>query len=353
MELCHATASTMAFQVTIEPSRHSYEAGPDKTILESALDAGFTLPYGCRNGACGTCKGKLVSGKIDYGKYQDGALSEDEKRQGLALFCCAKPRSDIAIECREVGAVKDIPIRTLPCRVQAMEHPAPDVMVLHLKLPTNERLQFLAGQYIEFLLKDGKRRAFSLANAPHDDQLLQLHLRLAPGGQFTEHVFHSMKERDILRFEGPHGSFYLREESGKPIVFVAGGTGFAPIKGVIEHALHIHSARPMTVYWGARRPDGLYMHDLAQAWQREHAHVKYVPVLSDALPEDHWTGRRGLAHRAVMEDFPDLSRHQVYVCGAPAMVDAAKRDFVAVCKLPPEEFFADAFTFAADKVAAA
>jgi len=342
----------MPFQVTIEPSHHSYQADSSQTILESALDAGFTLPYGCRNGACGTCKGRVVDGEIDYGKHQDSALSEDEKRLGLALFCCARPLSDITIECREVGTVKDIPVRTLPCRVQTMTHPAADVMVLRLKLPVNERLQFLAGQYLEFLLKDGKRRAFSLANAPHDDEFLELHVRLAPGGQFTEHVFHGMKERDILRFEGPRGTFYLREESGKPIVFVAGGTGFAPIKGIIEHALHTRITRPMTLYWGARRPADLYLNDLPLKWQREHPHFRYVPVVSDATPEDAWTGRTGLVHHAVMADFPDLSGHQAYVCGAPAMVEAAKRDFEAACGLLPDEFFADSFTFAADKVAA-
>jgi len=342
----------MTFQVTLEPSNHKYLADPEKSILESALDAGFTLPYGCRNGACGSCKGKLVSGDVDYGKYQDSALSDDDRRQGLALFCCARPQSDIVIECREVGTVKDIPIKTLPCRVQKIDLVAPDVMALQLKLPANERLQFLAGQYIEFLLKDGRRRAFSLANAPHDDELLQLHVRLAPGGAFTEHVFHGMKEKDILRFEGPHGTFFLREDSNKPIVFVAGGTGFAPIKAMIEHALHTRLMRPMTLYWGARRPVDLYQHSLAVRWQREHPHFSYVPVLSDALPEDGWSGRTGLVHRAAMKDFADLSYHQVYVCGAPAMVDAAQRDFVEGCGLPVDEFFADSFSFAADKVSA-
>jgi CDP-4-dehydro-6-deoxyglucose reductase len=341
----------MSFQVTIEPSHHRYQAEEGQTILQSALDAGFTLPYGCRNGACGSCKGKLVSGEVDYGNHQDTALSDDDKRLGYALFCCARPRCDIVIECREVGAVKDIPIRTMPCRVQRMRRLADDVMVIDLKLPANERMQFLAGQYVEFLLKDGKRRAFSIANAPHDDEFIQIHVRLAPGGQFTEHVFHGMKERDILRFEGPHGNFFLREDSRKPVVFVAGGTGFAPIKGVIEHALHIRSERPMTLYWGARRSGDLYMNALAEAWQREHAGFRYVPVLSDARPDDHWTGRSGLVHRAVLEDFPDLSGHQIYVCGAPAMVDAARTDFVNR-GLPPDEFFADAFSFAADKVSA-
>lgn len=341
----------MTVQITIEPSQHRYSADPDKTILESALDAGFTLPYGCRNGACGSCKGKVLAGDVDHGDHQASALSEVEKQAGLALFCCARPLGDVVIECREVGAVKDIPIRTMPCRVQAISRAAPDVMVLQLKLPANERLQFLAGQYIEFLLKDGKRRAFSIANAPHDDQSLELHVRLVPGGSFTHHVFDGMKEKEILRFEGPHGSFYLREDSAKPIVFVAGGTGFAPIKGVIEHALHVQCTRPMTLFWGARRPVDLYMNDLALQWAREHPHFRYVPVVSDAQPEDHWSGATGLVHQQVMADFPDLSGHQVYVCGAPAMVDAARSDFSETCGLPPDEFFADAFTFAADKVA--
>jgi CDP-4-dehydro-6-deoxyglucose reductase len=216
-------------------------------------------------------------------------------------------------------------------------------MVLHLKLPANEKLNFLAGQFIEFLLKDGSRRSFSLANAPHDAELLQLHVRHVAGGKFTDHVFAKMKERDILRFEGPLGTFFLREDSDKPIVFVASGTGFAPIKAVIEHMRHKGITRPMTLYWGGRRPKDLYMNELAQSWP-----LKYVPVISEALPEDNWTGRTGFVHRAVMEDFPDLSGHQVYACGVPIMVDSARRDFTGVCRLPEEEFYADSFTTQAD-----
>jgi CDP-4-dehydro-6-deoxyglucose reductase len=225
---------------------------------------------------------------------------------------------------------------------------ADDVMVLHLKLPANERLQFLAGQYIEFLLKDGSRRAFSMGNAPHDDEFLQLHVRHVRGGQFTEHVFGKMKERDILRFEGPLGTFFLREDSAKPIVFVASGTGFAPIKSILEHAFRKGVQRPMTLYWGGRRPKDLYMSELPSRWASEHAHFRYVPVVSDALPEDAWTGRTGFVHRAVMEDFPDLSGHQVYACGVPVMVDSARRDFVQQCRLPELEFYADSFTTQAD-----
>jgi CDP-4-dehydro-6-deoxyglucose reductase len=263
----------------------------------------------------------------------------------MALFCCAKPLSDLVLEVREVGTARDIPVKILPCRVQQLERVADDVIVMSLKLPVNERLQFLAGQYIEFLLKDGKRRAFSIANAPHDDGFLQLHIRNVPGGEFTGHVFGAMKEKDILRFQGPYGSFFLREESSKPMILVAGGTGFAPIKSLVEHAIHQGIRRPMELYWGARDRAGLYLPELPLSWAREHGHIRYLPVLSDATSADAWTGRSGFVHRAVLEDHPDLSAFQVYACGAPAMIDAARADFAAA-GLPAEEFFADSFTFA-------
>jgi CDP-4-dehydro-6-deoxyglucose reductase len=336
-------------KVKVQPSGHEFSVEEGESVLTAALRQHLVLPYGCRNGACGSCKGKIVEGEVDYGVYQKKALTEADKAQGKALFCQAKPVSDLVIEARTIGAAKDIPIRTLPCRVQKMERLADDVMVLYLKLPANERLQFLAGQYIEFLLKDGSRRSFSMGNAPHDDELIQLHVRRVAGGQFTDHVFGKMKERDILRFEGPLGTFFLREDSQKPIVLVASGTGFAPIKSVIEHALHKGATRPMVLYWGGRRPKDLYMNALALGWASKHAReFRYIPVISDALPEDGWTGRTGFVHRAVMEDFPDLSAHQVYACGVPVMVDAAKRDFTRDCKLPEDEFFADSFTTQAD-----
>jgi CDP-4-dehydro-6-deoxyglucose reductase len=340
------------FKVTLQPSGHSFDVAEGESVLEAALRHGFILPYGCKNGACASCKGRIVSGEVDYGSYQAKALSDAEKAEGKALFCQAKPLSDLVIEARTVGAAKDIPVKTLPCRVQKLERLAEDVIVLELKLPANERLQFLPGQYIEFLLRDGSRRSFSMANAPEEDELIQLHVRHVAGGQFTDHVFGKMKERDILRFEGPHGTFFLREDSQKPIVFVASGTGFAPIKAILEHALRKGVARPMTLYWGGRRPKDLYLNELPVKWASEHANFKYVPVISDALPEDGWTGRAGFVHRAVMQDFPDLSGHQVYACGVPVMVDSARRDFIAQCKLPEDEFYADSFTTQADSAKA-
>ncbi len=342
------TLAATTKRITIQPSGHAYDANPDETILQSATLAGFGLPYGCRNGACGSCKGKIVEGQVDYGRHSPGTLTDEEKARGMALFCVAKPLSDVTIEVREVGAVKDLQVKILPCRINTVTQPADDVKVLSLKLPQNERLQFLAGQYIEFLLKEGRRRSYSMANAPHDDEFVQVHIRHMPGGHFTDQVFSKLKERDILRFEGPLGSFFLREESDKPIVMVASGTGFAPIKAIIEHMAHKGITRPTTLYWGGRRPQDIYMMDLCQQWAASMAHFTFVPVVSDALPEDGWNGRTGFVHRAVMADFADLSAHQVYVCGAPIVVDSARKDLVALCKLPEEEFFADSFTTEAD-----
>lgn len=334
----------MSFEIILQPSGHRYTAGDQQTVLSAALEAGFNLPYGCRNGACGACKGKVLQGAVDHGHYQPHALSDQEKAAGMALFCCARPLSDLQIACREVSAAGGLSPRVMPCRVQKLEHVAHDVIVMQLKLPSNERLQFLAGQYIEFLLKDGKRRAFSLANAPHDDACLELHLRLIPGGQFTNYVFNEMQEKTILRLEGPYGSFYLREDSDKPVLFIAGGTGFAPVKGIIEHALHHKLQRRMTLYRGALALRDLYLPALAERWQSAGL-LEYVPVLSAPMPEDNWTGRTGLVHLAALQDIGDLSGYQVYCCGAPAMVEAAHRDFVAA-GLPENEFFSDAFTFA-------
>jgi len=338
-------------KVTVQPSGQSFEVEEGEAVLTAALRQGVMLPYGCKNGACGSCKGKIVAGSVDYGHYHARVLTEEERAHGKALFCQAKPLGELVIECRTIGAAKDIAVKLLPCRVQKLDKVADDVMIVRLKLPANERLQFLAGQYIDFLLKGGERRSFSMANAPHADELVELHIRHVAGGNFTDHVFGKMKERDILRLEGPLGSFFLREDSAKPVVFVASGTGFAPIKSILESAFYKKVERPMVLYWGARRPKDLYLNALPEKWAREHANFRYVPVISEARPEDAWSGRGGFVHRAVMEDMPDLSGHQVYACGVPIMVDSARKDFIGKCALPEDEFYADSFTTQADLAA--
>lgn len=333
----------MSHQVTIQPSGHQFTVKPGETLLSAALNAGFALPYGCRNGACGACKGKVLAGSVDYGTFQEGALTHEDKLKGLALFCCARAESDLVIEVKEVGAAKDVPIKTLPCRIEKMEKLADDVMALWLKLPSNERLQFLPGQYIDFLLKDGKRRSFSLANAPEEDALLELHIRHVPGGHFTDHVFGAMKVKDIMRISGPYGSFFLRE-SDKPAIFLAGGTGFAPIKSILAHAFHHEVDRQFVLYWGAKALADLYLPSVPAQWQKTRGNFSFIPVLSDPRPADNWPGRTGFVHQAVLADFADLSGYEVYACGAPPMVAAARRDFAAR-GLPEDAFFSDSFEF--------
>jgi len=261
------------------------------------------------------------------------------------VFCQAVPKSDLVIEIKEIGALKDLVVKILPCRVAKMERLASDVMRLLLKLPQTERLQFVAGQYIDILLRDGRRRSFSLANAPHDDAFLELHVRWIENGSFTTQVFTQMKEKDLLRLEGPLGSFFLREDSVRPVVLVAGGTGFAPMKAMVEHAIASGSKRNIVLYWGARNLESLYLHNLAESWAATHANIRFVPVLSEPKAEDHWQGRTGFVHQAVADDYADLSGFDVYASGPPAMVDAGRAAFFGR-GLPEEQYFSDAFTFA-------
>ena len=350
----------MTFTVSIVPSGKTVSVDGETHILEAALKQGVVLPYGCKNGACGSCKARIVAGEIIQDPHQPSALSADEATRGYALLCCARAASDVTVEARVVAAVGEIPIRKLPCRVAAIDKVAPDVAVIRLQLPASERLQYLAGQYVDLLLRDGTRRSYSMAGAPGAADLLELHVRHMPGGKFTDSVFGAvepaLKVRDILRLEGPLGTFFLREDSDKPIVMVASGTGFAPIKAIVEHVRGLREAkgfdRPMTLYWGGRRPRDLYMNELCERWAAEMPRFKYVPVVSDALPEDGWRGRTGFVHHAAMADLPDMSGVQVYACGAPVVVDSSRDDFITRCGLPADEFYADAFVTAADAAAA-
>lgn len=342
----------MSFTVTLQPSLRTFEVATDEPILTAAIREGIGLPYGCKDGACGSCKSRLLEGRVTHGAHQAKALSEAEEASGLILTCCATPQSDCVVEARTVPGAGEFPILKMPGRVLSLERPAADVAIVRVQLPANQNFQFHAGQYIEFILRDGARRSYSMANAPHalgTPPAIELHIRHMPGGKFTDHVFGAMKEKDIVRMEGPFGSFFLRESSDKPMVLLASGTGFAPIKALVERLEHLGSTRPAVLYWGARRRGDLYLHDWAEAAAARLTWLRYVPVLSDATPEDAWTGRTGFVHQAVMADLPDLSGHQVYACGAPVMVASAQRDFVAACGLPADEFYADSFTSEADK----
>ena len=343
------TVAAPQFQITVQPSGRAFQAAAGEAILAAGIRQGIGLPYGCKDGACGSCKCKMLEGRVEHGPHQAKALSAEEEAAGLILTCCGVPLSDVVLESRQVTDESAYPIKRMPSRVISLEKKSQDVMLVKLQLPANDAMRYHAGQYIEFILRDGARRSYSMANAPHNGPGVELHIRHMPGGKFTDHVFNAMKEKEILRVEGPYGSFFLREDSDKPMVLLASGTGFAPLKAVIEHMQFKNITRPATLYWGGRRPSDLYMDEWVQGKLAEMPSLRYVPVVSNAMPEDNWTGRTGFVHRAVLEDFPDLSGHQVYACGAPIVVDSARHDYVSAAGLPPEEFFADAFTTEADK----
>ena len=338
----------MAYRVQIQPSGHRFEVRTGETLLDAALRQGLVLPYGCRNGNCGSCKGRVLAGQFTYaGGERPPGLDAAEAASGLALFCQAIPGSDMRIEAREIHSVGDLEVKTLPCRAEELRQAAHDVMVIRLKLPATERLQFLAGQYLEILLKDGRRRAFSIANPPHEDALIELHIRHVEGGTFTDHVFADMRARTLLRIQGPLGTFYLREDSDRPMLLIGGGTGFAPLKGMVEHAFHSGIQRPMHLFWGVRARRDLYMDELPTRWEAERANFQYTPVLSEPQPGDDWPGAAGTVVEAVLRRYPDLSGFDAYIAGPPAMCEAA-RDAFRTRGLPEDRMFSDAFEYAAD-----
>jgi len=345
----------MTFTITAQPSGRTFEAQPDETLLAAGIRQGVGLPYGCQDGACGACKCRMLAGSVTLGPHLPTALSDEERAQGYVLTCRSHPTSDVTLQAPQVTQAGELPVRKMPARVARLERLAHDVIRITLQLPAGEPLRYHAGQYLQFILPDGARRSYSMANAPHTlaadgAPMVELHVRHTPGGAFTDRLFGgALKEKEILRVEAPFGSFRLQEDSAKPIILLASGTGFAPIKALIEHLQFIGSRRPATLYWGGRRPRDLYLEDWVKTKLAEMPQLRYVPVVSDALPEDHWQGRTGFVHRAVLEDWPDLSGHQVYACGAPIVIDSARNDYLQQAALPPQEFYADAFINEADK----
>lgn len=336
----------MGFNIHVEPSGDNFEVEPGESILDAGLRNKLGFPFSCKDGMCGACRGKIVSGTFTYGDKEITGLTSIEQSLGQALLCQAQPTSDITVEI----ALAEPPPRSkkMPCKVIKKQILSHEVVALWLKCPPTETLPFLAGQYIDILLPDGRNRSFSIANAPGHEPIIELHIRHIEGGDFTGYVYYELEEKEILRIYGPLGNFYLREDSDKPIIFMAGGTGFAPIKGIIEYALEQGIQRPMYLYWGVRSQRDLYHHDLASQWAQEHEHIHYIPVLSHAESDEQWTGRSGFVHKAIMEDFPDLSAYDVYAGGSPAMVYAG-RDAFEANGLDLSRYFSDAFEFQAPK----
>lgn len=312
-----------------------------ETILDAGLRQGLALPYECRNGGCGLCVCSIEQGQYEHRPYQRSALPDADKSRGKALMCCAIPQADMAIEVQGFTGAQAVEQEVHTAHVVRMQRLAADVMLVMLELPMGKTLDFVAGQYINILLEDGQRRAFSFANRPKAGNQIELHVRLMPGGRFTTYVFEHMKVGELVRFEGPVGSFMLRD-SHNPILFIAGATGFAPIKSIVEDAFARGLQRPMHLYWGVRQPKDLYMLPLCEQWQREHSNFRVIAVVSEATPQDGWSGRTGLVHEAMLSDIADLKGYEVYLCGSVRMVETAVPAFIAQ-GLDENSCFSDAF----------
>lgn len=336
------------FTVTISNSGKTFLVREGESVLTAALRQGVMLPYSCKNGTCGSCKARIESGEVHYPFHPPLALERSDIAAGDALLCQAEPLEDLVISVREIEAVRDIEVRMLPARVQEKTRLTDNVVRLRLKLPNAQRLQFLAGQYVDALLAGGKRRAFSIASSPSREDEIELHIRHVEGGDFTGFVFHELKEMDILRFEGPLGTFFIRnDETERPLIMMGGGTGFAPLKSMIEHLLEEGDRREIHLYWGARKAGELYLDELASAWAGEHRHIHYRRAISEPGQEGGLEAFYGLVHEAVLDEHPDLSGFDVYMSGPPGMIDAGKRQFQEH-GLPEERLFYDSFEFGLD-----
>jgi CDP-4-dehydro-6-deoxyglucose reductase len=334
----------MTYTITLKPSNHTFQAEPGEKILEAALRQGLSLPYGCRNGACGACVCELAEGTVTYDDRNRSALSADQEAAGKMLTCQSVATDDLIINAKELTSATEIEVKRLPVRVEEKNQLCHDVMELKLKLPETERLQFMPGQYIDILQKDEPARAFSLANPPHRDGLLELHIRHVEGGSFTDFVFNKLQVKDLMRIEGPHGSFYLDDEGHRPILMVAGGTGFAPMQAILEHAIEDNDPRMFHLFWGARAKRDLYRDELASSWAEQQDNITYTPVLSEPMDDDNWQGETGFVHEAVLKAYPNIADYDVYMAGPPVMVKAAVADFTAA-GLPEDQIFSDAFEF--------
>jgi CDP-4-dehydro-6-deoxyglucose reductase len=329
------------FSVRIIPHGRTVQVAPGQTVLKAALSAGLNLPHSCKSGHCSSCRARVLSGKTHYPRGRPLGLTPEEHDEGYVLLCQAQPESDLTVEARVVASVADVEIKTLPCRIERMNLLAPDVMQVFLRLPSVETLHFQPGQYLDVLLQGGLRRSFSIANPPHDSEFLELHVRRAPGGRFTDELFTRMKPGTLLRIEGPIGQFVYREAEG-PLLLIAGGTGFAPIKAILRHVLENGRQRPIHFYWGARRVPDLYEEPLVLEWTKRDPKLTFTAVLSEATEPGAPHRRLGWVHEAVLADVPDLRAFDIYAAGPPAMIEAIRAAF------PQERLRFDSFDYAPD-----
>ena len=337
-------------RVTVSKSGRSFRVDRGQAVLDAALRAGLNLPHSCKSGNCGSCRARLVEGEVRYPNGAPLGLSDAEIADGLILLCQARAESDLSIETFEAAAPEEVLVKRLPSRIERIVPLAHDVAAVYLRLPAAERFDFKPGQYLDVLLSKGRRRSFSIASPPHDSRLLELHVRLARGGEFTGPLFAGGMAGALLSIEGPLGHFIYREPcAGKaaPMLLVGGGTGLAPLMSILRHVTETGLARDMTLYWGVRAERDLYADAALESLARRTPGFRYVPVLSEPSPA--WQGAAGLVHDAVLARVPDLARHEVYASGPPAMIEAVRREFTAR-GVDPSRLRFDSFDYAPDTV---
>ena len=339
-------------RLTLLPSHQVLVVEKDETILDAALRAGLNLPHSCKGGHCASCRASLVAGTVHYPDGLPPGITPLEQRQGAVLLCQAHAQSaELTVEIREIQPpVPEERVQSLPCRVERMQALTPDVMAVYLRVPANEVFTFVAGQYLDIMLPQNRRRSFSIANPPQEGPLLELHIRRVAGGEFTQQLFAGMKEKTLLRIEGPLGQFWFREESPRPALLIGGGTGYAPLRAMLRHLLGRGDRRSLHLYWGAQTRADLYEDDQLRELCRQHPNLKYTPVLSNPKPDDAWEGRTGWVHEAALQDHPHVAQFDVYASGPPVMVETIRQEFGRL-GLPPAQLFFDSFDFAPDSLA--
>lgn len=331
------------FEVRITPHGRVLRVQAGQSILDAALDAGLNLPHSCKSGHCSSCRARLRKGRIRYPRGTPVGLSADQARAGDVLLCQARPLADLTVDVRLIAEVADVEIKTLPCRIERLVRLAPDVMQVFLRLPSVESLAFQCGQYLDVLLEEGGRRSFSIANPPHDAKLIELHVRYVPGGGFTEWLFSEARPGALLHIEGPIGQFVYRPGS-TPVILIAGGTGFAPLKSMLRHMLELGIERRIYFYWGARKAQDLYEEQLVLQWARTFPQLQFSAVLSEGGVQ---AGDRqlGWVHEAVLERHSDLRPFDIYAAGPPALIEAIRASFPPAGARTAGLFF-DSFDYA-------
>lgn len=331
----------MTMTISVRGKDVRFDCAEGETVLDAAERAGYSIPYSCRKGVCSTCEGGITSGTARV--RGQGVCTGPA--QGVRL-CQARPETDLEIDPVRLRKIAPVARKVLQAKVRTINRPAADVAVIRLRFPNGVRADFKAGQYLRVQMPDGDSRNYSMANPPQQNDGLELHIRHVPGGKFSETILAGLGKGSVLTVELPYGEFTVDDASQAPAILLATGTGFAPLRAIVEDHIRRGAPRPMHLYWGANTAADLYELAQAESWAAAHDWFDFTPVVS--RPDSGWTGRTGFVHCAVLEDFPDLSGHEVYACGAPVMIDAAIADFGREGGLGSERFHSDAFVATGD-----